>query len=467
MLHRRPERSAPQVTADLSGRRPVKFLAGWLLFLVLVATPSDLSADTFAIEKLRIPAPGAGDRGLEALLVRPPLPGRLPLVLISHGSPGSAELRSTMTPQRSIPPAMEFARRGWAVAIVMRRGYGDSGGRYSEASGKCASPDYVTSGVTASADLRASIEHLRSRPDIDGSRLLAIGQSAGGLATIALTADPPRGLLAGINFSGGQIAVNAGERCKGTEDRLVAAFAHFGKRSRVPMLWIYSENDQLFPAELVQRFHDAFSGAGGNVQLIKEPPFGDDGHAFFSGGMSKWISYVDEFLKERKLVLLESPLPPPPPPAIAPPPRLTEAGRKSFENFLKSPPHRAFAISPKGALSWRSGYRSADDATNAAMEGCKKFGTDCALYVVDDKMTPLPPPPDISPPGQLSVEGKKSFDRFLQSPPHRAFALSPGGAYGWHSGGRTIEEASKLALEGCLKHAVDCEIVVLDDKAIR
>ena len=101
------------------------------------------------------------------------------------------------------------------------------------------------------------------------------------------------------------------------------------------------------------------------------------------------------------------------------------------------------------------------------MEGCKKFGTDCTLYVVDDKVTPLPPPPDIPPPGQLSVEGKKSFDRFLQSPPHRAFALSPRGAYGWHSGGRTIEEASKLALEGCLKHAVDCEIVVLDDKAIR
>jgi dienelactone hydrolase len=368
----------------------VKFLRCWSLVLALVAIPGSVRAESFAIEKLRIPAPGAGDRGLEALLVRPPLPGRLPLVLISHGSPGSAELRSTMTPQRSIPPAMEFARRGWAVAIVMRRGYGDSGGRYSESSGKCAGPDYVTSGVTAAADLRASIEHLRGRPDIDESRVIAIGQSAGGLATVALTADPPRGLLAGISFSGGQIAVNAGERCKGTEDRLVAAFAHFGKRSRVPMLWIYSENDQLFSAELARRFHDAFSAGGGNVQFIREPPFGDDGHAFFSGGVSKWISYVDEFLKERKLALLESPLPLPPPAAIAPPPRLTEAARKSFENFLRSPPHRAFAISPKGAFSWRSGYRSADDATKAAMEGCKKFGMDCTLYVVDDQAAPLP-----------------------------------------------------------------------------
>jgi dienelactone hydrolase len=373
-----------------TGTTTVKFLRCWSIVLALIATPGSVRAETFAIEKLRIPAPGAGDRGLEALLVRPPLPGRLPLVLFSHGSPGSAELRSTMTPQRGIPPAMEFARRGWAVAIVMRRGYGDSGGRYAESSGKCASPDYVTSGVTAAADLRASVEHLRSRPDIDGTRVLAIGQSAGGLATVALTADPPRGLVAGINFSGGQIAVNAGERCKGTEDRLVSAFAHFGKRSRVPMLWIYSENDQLFPGELAQRFHDAFSAAGGNARFIKEPPFGDNGHAFFSGGISKWISYVDEFLKDRQLVWLENSLPLPPPTAIPPPPRLTEAARKSFENFLKSPPHRAVAISPKGAFSWRSGFRSADEAINAAMEGCKKVATDCALYVVDDQAMPLP-----------------------------------------------------------------------------
>ena len=63
----------------------------------------------------------------------------------------------------------------------------------------------------------------RSRPDIDATRIISVGQSAGGFATVALTADPPAGLVAAISFAGGRGSPRDGEVC--ADERLVAAFA--------------------------------------------------------------------------------------------------------------------------------------------------------------------------------------------------------------------------------------------------
>jgi hypothetical protein len=84
------------------------------------------AAQSIVREELRIPMAGAGPSGLEALLVRPNEAGKFPLVLINHGSPRDARDRPGMTPLAYVPQAVEFARRGFAAMVVMRRGYGDS-----------------------------------------------------------------------------------------------------------------------------------------------------------------------------------------------------------------------------------------------------------------------------------------------------------------------------------------------------
>ncbi len=94
-------------------------------------------AEALHREELRIPMAAAGARGLEALLVRPDGPGKFPLVLLSHGTPRDAKTRTSRTPWGMYPQAVEFARRGWAAVVVMRRGYGDSGGQYAERTGSC------------------------------------------------------------------------------------------------------------------------------------------------------------------------------------------------------------------------------------------------------------------------------------------------------------------------------------------
>jgi hypothetical protein len=48
-----------------------------------------------------------------------------------------------MSPYGSYRQAVEFARRGFAALIVMRRGYGNSGGEYAENSGPCGNRDYL------------------------------------------------------------------------------------------------------------------------------------------------------------------------------------------------------------------------------------------------------------------------------------------------------------------------------------
>src|SRR5262249_20983482 len=140
--------------------------------------------------------------------------------------------------------AIEFARRGFAALIVMRRGYGDSGENYAESSGSCGQRDYLRVAMISAEDLRAAIEAMRKRSDVTTQGMIAIGQSAGGFASVALATNPPPGLAAVINFAGGRGSRGDNDVCD--QDSLVAAYGAMGRSARMPMLWVYSENDLYF-----------------------------------------------------------------------------------------------------------------------------------------------------------------------------------------------------------------------------
>ena len=352
-------------------------------FLLAVVTAESAAAGTYVEEELRIPDSTAGPRGLEALLVRPNDPGRYPLALISHGSPRSAAERLQMTPWAMLPQAVEFARRGWAAVVVLRRGYGGSDGGWAEDYGPCTDPNYVAAGNAGAADLKAAISFLGGRPDIDISRMIAVGVSAGGFATVALTADPPPRLAAAISFAGGRGSPHNGENCR--EDRLIDAFRLWGQRSRVPMLWVYAENDRYFGPKLAQELKEAFTSGEANVEFIAAPPFGTEGHKLFSpAGISAWSGDVDAFLQRQHLVLRTTLLPPLPRPALDPPAGLSVNGRTAFDAYLVSAPHKAFAISRHGHFGWQSGMRTIEAAKAGALQYCRDGGNVCDVMFVDD-----------------------------------------------------------------------------------
>jgi dienelactone hydrolase len=339
---------------------------------------------------LRIPLPAPGSGSLEALLVRPNEAGRHPLALISHGSPRAPGDRVNMTPLAMLPQALEFARRGFAAVVVMRRGYGGSDGGWAEAYGPCADPDYLAAGAAAASDLEAALEYLARRPDIDAKRTLAVGVSAGGFATVALAADAPAGLVAAIDFAGGRGSLQDGQVCRG--DRLVAAYRAFGERARIPMLWVYAENDHFFGPKLAAQLRDAFTAGGGSVDFVAAPAFGTDGHGLFSAaGVPVWTGFVDLFLQRHDLVLRQTPLPLTQP-VLDAPKTLSANGRRALETYALGAPHKAFALSPDGHFGWRTGQRTIAAARAGALGLCGQNNKSCVVIFVDDAAAANDPP---------------------------------------------------------------------------
>ncbi|HZC57880.1 MAG TPA: CocE/NonD family hydrolase [Xanthobacteraceae bacterium] len=358
-------------------------LVVWLLgiWLALAGTVVASADGPFVLQQFRVPL-GGDLGGLEALLVRPSEPGRYPLTLIAHGSPRPGLERPNITPLSMLPQALEFVRRGWAAVIVMRRGYGSSDGAWAETFGTCDNPNYIASGLAGAADLKMTLEFLSHRPDLDPTRMISVGVSAGGFVTAALTADPPPGLVAAISFAGGRGSLEDDHVCR--PDRLIDAFGAFGKRSRVPMLWVYAANDHVFGPALAQQLKAAFASAGGSVDFISAPAFGTDGHTLFSpAGIPEWTPYVEAFLRQQNLTMRSTPLPLPLP-AITAPKVLGANGQKAFAAFLIDAPHKAFALAPDGSFGWKAGVRTVDAARASALKFCQQNGTSCSVMFVDD-----------------------------------------------------------------------------------
>jgi dienelactone hydrolase len=354
-----------------------------LILLAIAWAAAPANAAQFYIEDLRIPMAAAGPQGLEAFLVRPDGTRRYPLALLSHGSPRSFADRATMSAHHYYGIALEYARRGFAALIVMRRGYGTSPGGRVDSVGGCANAAYLPAAAVSVADLRAAIDAMARRSDVTTTGMIAAGHSAGGLATVALTAQAPAGLAAAISFAGGRGSLDDDEVCN--PNGLVQAFATFGKTSRVPMLWVYSSNDSYFGPDLARRFHDGFRAGGGNAKFVTAPPYGDDGHYLYSvESRPQWTPYLDAFLRERGLA--REMLSPPDP--LPPPSHFNDAAKAEFARYLASTsPHKAFAVSPNGGYGWRSGRNTVEDAERDSLAACMKWSPTCTLYAVDDRLS--------------------------------------------------------------------------------
>ncbi|MFY9748436.1 MAG: dienelactone hydrolase family protein [Acidobacteriaceae bacterium] len=354
------------------------------LFVVLTLTAQTPTPPHYIERELFIPWTQAAPTGLDALLVYADVPGKQPLVVITHGSSRKPEEHAEVTPWAFLPQAQWFARRGWVALVVVRRGYGHSGGEQDgRHAGHCPTTDYQAAAEYAAQDLRVALDFGRSLPNVDPQRAIAVGVSTGGLATVALTAQAPPQLVAAINFAGGRGSRADHDVCN--PDDLVRAYKNFGKHSRVPMLWLYAQNDKFFWPELAQKFDAAFRSQGGNDQFVLAPPIGDDGHSLFRR-VSAWSDTVDAFLIAHQVNPLPQPFPEIHPPDIPPPPGLTDDGLRAWGNYLLLGPHKAFAVSPH-FYGVSVAQMTTDDAKHKAIDSCRHKAPspeDCVIFSVDN-----------------------------------------------------------------------------------
>lgn len=272
-------------------------LAAFLLFLA--AGPTAARDQGLVAGPVQVPvtvpaSAGAQDLRLSGYLARPDGPGPFPIVVLTHGSPRDANARGGMRAEQAERQARDFARRGWAALSVLRRGFGTSQGEFAENAGRCGSREYASAGRAAATDLRQAAQWLAGQAWADGNRLLLVGVSAGGFAATALAADPPPGLVGIVNFAGGRGSRGPNDVCQ--PDRLIDAFAQYGRTARAPALWIYAENDLYFGPALARAMHAAYRAGGAPAEFHMLPPFETDGHRLYGRAPEAWWPLVDAFL---------------------------------------------------------------------------------------------------------------------------------------------------------------------------
>lgn len=348
---------------------------------------------------LRVPVNVKDDLGRDIagnLLVttfKPAGAGPFPLLIISHGRSG--DKRSEYGRQRFESAARFFVRKGFAVATPLRLGYGElAAAGDPENSHSCSKPVYEQALNAAAQQIVAVAQAMAAQPDVDASRLVLVGQSVGGIASVAAAAMRPAGLVAAINFAGGhggRPAERLGEPCQA--EQIKRLFQLYGQGNAVlaaptPTLWIYTENDKYFAPQHSRDWAEAYRAGGGSVDFRLLPAIGDDGHRLFVAANDVWQPLVDEFL-DRQGFTQPGILKPPPGSDFAAVsdlqalPLKSWTAQESYKKFLKAKPPRAFAFNSEGDFAYASG----EDVLSRALGFCqKRIGKACSFYAVDDKV---------------------------------------------------------------------------------
>ena len=225
------------------------------------------------------------------------------LVLINHGSPPVHTDRSKIKLGRCDQEASQwFLSRGYAVAFVLRRGYGETGGDWAEGQFGCVHPYYIRAGTETAIDMDATIDFLTRLPEVKPSNAVIVGQSAGGWGAIAYASESHPKVAAFVVMAGGRGGHRDNQpRNNCRADLLADAAGHFGKTARTPMLWIYTENDSFFPPPIARALYRAFASAGGVADFEQPGPYGTDGHRVFfgPGGSKVWGPLVERYLVQQ------------------------------------------------------------------------------------------------------------------------------------------------------------------------
>ena len=244
-----------------------------------------------------------------AYVVHPVGKGPFPLAVMNHGVSLDAKQRSFFPLVEFRDAAFWFARQGYMVVAPVGPGYGGGGfdvperglfGPFFSHVGPCDKPNFRGAGLAIATMDSWIIDFMIAKKVVLPEKVIVVGQSAGGWGAIALSSQNPASVRAIIIFAagrGGRVGGKPNNNC--APDKLVEATAAFGKTSRIPMLWLYSENDTYFGPSLAKQMHDAFTAAGGDAEFHMLPPVGNEGHFLIHNIDLKppWTLLVTDFLQ--------------------------------------------------------------------------------------------------------------------------------------------------------------------------
>jgi dienelactone hydrolase len=267
---------------------------------VFLASPA--VAET-AFQEIRLSIPmtdGSGNQlQLAGKLCLPQGAVRPRVVLHNHGRGNPPSQQVTLGCDSE--PARWYLARGFAIAFMLRRGYGATGGRIMEDPSECRGQlGYAGAALEGARDIEATVNFLSVLPQLRPDGMVVQGHSAGGFATIAFSVYKDTRVAALVNFAGGRI-------CGDLRSVLTAAgiLGASSADSTVPMLWLYAANDFWWPPGAATSLHNAYTRAGGKAEYRGLPAYGKDrteGHDDIvrgTGSSVLWGPVVEAYLKAR------------------------------------------------------------------------------------------------------------------------------------------------------------------------
>jgi len=236
---------------------------------------------------------------MRATIMRPPGDGPFPLLVMNHGTTMSAIRRADFPMLEFEAAALWFVNQGFVVVAPQRTGHGETGGLFFESQRLCDVAHFRAAGLAAAGNIQATINYMLTQPFVQKSKVVVLGQSAGGWSSLALASLNPPMVRAVIDFVGGRGGRFEGKLNNNCQpDHLVEATGKFGSTARIPTLWIYLENDTFFGPALSKRMVAAWRAAGGSAEYHLLPPFGEEGHFFidYPDAIPIWAPIVQKFL---------------------------------------------------------------------------------------------------------------------------------------------------------------------------
>ena len=265
------------------------------------AWASDVGAATVLVREA-----SGDDAPMVVMTFLPPGRGPFPVVVFSHGRDPSEQGRANLAVGVSRVQVFFWRARGIAVVAPVRPGYGDSPGGdvegtgvHFDGAGRCVgSAHFANAADAAVRTVDATLQWLRGQPWADASQVLLVGQSVGGLATVAAGARALPGVVGYVNFAGG--TGGNPDRSRGSScdpGQVEALYAGYGKSTTMPNLWVYALNDQYWGPVVPREWHAAFARGGSATTFVQTPPVPDgDGHGLSRHAPALWGPTVDAFL---------------------------------------------------------------------------------------------------------------------------------------------------------------------------
>ena len=140
------------------------------------ASPGSQPAAHYIEKEMWASVPNSFPRGLDVLEVYADRPGQHPLALLTHGTSNVELERQTVTPWTQLGHALWFARRGYVAIVIVRKGYGRSGGQQDGRHGGCKpGGTFTEAGEESAEDLRDVAKWAAQLPEVDTGTIVSAG----------------------------------------------------------------------------------------------------------------------------------------------------------------------------------------------------------------------------------------------------------------------------------------------------